>query len=122
MPKQILSRARGMESRAAEILRILYRVRPGLGEKLSRKEVYDELVARRAVDSPTADHDKIRDVDGSIVTRPSKHGVANVSESVSILIATGLAIRIKPGIFAITEAGRAEAEIWFPELTMVKSQ
>lgn len=118
MPKverrQLLSRARNTEMRAAEILRILHESPPGLGEMAFRSRVYDRLVARRAMDLDIM-YDMMEH-EGRIVKRPSYSGMVLINCALTLLLAMGLARKLKPGLYAITELGREEAEAWFPEL------
>lgn len=116
MPKgrQLLSRMRRPEFRAAELLRILYESRPGLGERIHTLRVYDVMVARRAIELDLNYHQTMNE--GRVNSRISINGYAAVHAAKELLEAMGLIRKLSVGVYAITELGREEAELWFPEL------
>lgn len=67
-------------------------------------------------------HDKTEGINGGVAIRPSYVGAATVLQSVNILLAMGMIERLRPGIYAITELGRQEARVWFPELLVADEQ
>lgn len=119
MPEQMLIRTRAMDARAAEILRLLHRCRRNTGlAMLTNTFVYDELVTRRAINVPLEYHEvKVQE---TIMRRPSASGVTAISHSLQLLEAMALVTRTRSPnnvlIHKITDAGRREAELWFPEL------
>ncbi len=82
--------------------------------------MYNVLVERRAIDVEY-NHD-LMGHNGQVLTRPSTSGASTISYAAMALELLGLVERLKPGVYAITPYGRAEAELWYPELRPKKAE
>lgn len=108
----VLRRSSVPQIRAAEVLRALYN--RNFGTKSSDRKLFDELVSRDVFREEAIPYDT--SADG--LTRPSASASSSVCTAIAVLEVSGLVekYRGKRGLWAITEAGREEAERMYPEL------
>lgn len=81
--------------------------------------MYDQIADRRAIEGDVM-YDLVS-YQGVVLRRPSTQGVAKLYQAAQLLVAMGLAVKgARPGVLIITDSGRREAELWFPELAIAR--